>query len=532
MSAHDATLPRLCQTMTDLPVKINCRPTAWLAAVLITVAIVGLHFYFLFHAGGFCGDEVNVINLAGSHSLAYMTRDSFPILLPLLIKGWSALGLADSDLHLRCLGMLIGLGIPGALWLAAWTARRAPPLIGLTLFGLSGTAIFWEDYLRAYGLGSVLIVLTLSAMCFLLGKPTWWRTGILSFVAVLSVQALYPNAVFFASMGLGGWLVCWLRKDKGTALKIFTAGLLAGISLLPYWGSVLKWQQSTVIRPGFSFIAAADNFKTLAAFPLPQYVWVWVLLGVAVAGLGVAAFLRPPPQFVRSGDRMTPGELQVFAGTTLLAALAGYLGFLYFAALITSPWYFLPLLALGAICFDLGVPLTGLPRLLRTVVFGVLIATAGIAIPFAARNLDCRFTNVDLLAKRLMKEVSPQDYVVVTPWYLGISFDRYYQGAAAWDTLPPVADHSTYRFDLVPVANETARASQPVLDHIAHTLQAGHRVWIVGWMRVPAPGRRAASETGRFIAEHSQSFEAVDLKIKGPTSDYEDESLLRATGWK
>jgi hypothetical protein len=139
---------------------------------------------------------------------------------------------------------------------------------------------------------------------------------------------------------------------------------------------------------------------------------------------------------------------------------------------------------------------------------------------------------VDLVAKRLMKEASPQDYVVVTPWYLGISFDRYYQGAAAWDTLPPVADHSTHRFDLAQTATQNSRASQPVLERIASTLQAGHRVWIVGWMRVPSPGRVAATEEGRFIAEHSRSFEKLDLKIPGQISDFEEAFLLQASGWK
>ncbi len=154
-----------------------------------------------------------------------MTQDSFPILLPVLINAWAALGLAGSDLSLRGLGTLIGLGIPGALWLAAWAGRRAPPLISLSLLGLNATAIFWGDSLRAYGLGSLGIVLALAAMCGLLEKPTWRRTGILSLAAVLSVQALYQNAFLFASIGLGGWLVCWLRKDKAAALKILTAGL-------------------------------------------------------------------------------------------------------------------------------------------------------------------------------------------------------------------------------------------------------------------------------------------------------------------
>ena len=522
--------------MTDSnpPLKKSFLPQPeWTAAICITVIAILLHIFFLFHAGGFCGDEVNVINLAGGHSLAFMARDSFPILMPLLVKGWAAMGLASSDLDLRLLCILIGLGLTGALWLATWTGRRAPPLLGLTLFGLSGTAIFWEDYLRAFGLGSLLIVLVLSAMCFLLEKPTWRRTVILSVMAALSVQALYQNAVFFASIGLGGWMVCLLRKDKATALKISAAGLAAAISLLPYWGCVLRWQQAAAaIRPGFSFVAAADNLNTITAFPLPQYVWTWKLLGLVVVGLGAAVFFRPAQRSVRPVGRLTSAELQLFAGTTLLAALTGYFIFLFFASLITSPWYFLPLMALGAVCFDLGLPLTALPRLFRVVIWGVLIATVGVAVPFAVRDLNCRFTNVDLVSKRLMKEISPQDYVVVTPWYLGISFNRYYKGAAIWDTLPPVADHSTYRFDLIQAATENSGASQPVLDHIANTLQSGHRVWIVGLMSIPSLGGRAASEAGRFIAEHSRSFEQIHLNIHGQINDYEDESLLLAGGWK
>jgi hypothetical protein len=505
----------------------------WLGAALITAAVVGLHVLLLFHAGGFCGDEVQVINLAGTHSLSRMTHDSFPVLLPLVISGWSALGLGGSDFNLRLLGLLIGLGVVGALWVAAWTARRQPPLLSLIFFGLNGAAVFWTGYLRAYGLGTLLILLTLAAMSGLLARPTWRRTGGLTVAAVLSVQTLYPNAVFFAGICLAGWLVCWLRKDRSTAVKIFGAALLAAASLLPDLASIWKWQTATaVIRPGFSFTAVLDNLHTVLAFPLPQYVWIWLLLGLATLGLGVAAFFESPP-VARSGERMTPQELKIFAGAILFFSLSGYLVFLYFAALITSPWYFLPLMALAATCFDLGIPLTSPPRLARTVIGGILIGTTVLAIPFAVRDLNCRFSNMDLVASRLMREISPQDYIVVTPWHLGISFNRYYHGAAAWDSLPPLADHSTYRFDLLPAsADEKARAVQSVLRRLTDTLQNGHRVWIVGWMSIPAPGRKAATEEGRLLAEHSRSFEAVDLKIKGQTSDYEDVVLLRASGWQ
>jgi hypothetical protein len=506
----------------------------WIAAILVTVAIAALHAYFWAHAGGLWRDEVNVVNLAGTDSLSWMTRDSFPVLLPLLIKGWSALGLGGSDGSLRLEGVVTGLGLAGALWLAAWTGRRSAPLLSLVLLGLNGTIIFWSDSLRAFGLGSVLIVLALGALCWLLEKPTWTRAAILAAAASLSVQALYQNAVLVAALAFGGWLVCWFRRDRKTAGKILLAGVAAALSLLPYWGCVAKWSTATnVVRPGFSWMAATGNFNTVAAFPLPQFVWIWKALWLLVVVLGVAAFFRRPRESAARTGCLTAAEARVLAGGILLASLAGYLCFLYFAALITEPWYFLPLFALAAVCFDLGIAIDPLPRIGRVILFGGVAATSVIAIVFGLRDLNCRLTNIDLVAGYLRQNLAPQDYVVVTPWYMGITFDRYYRGPAPWDTLPPIADHSTHRFDLLPAStNAAAQAMQPVYDHIAGTLQGGHRVWVVGSMSLPPPGRKAHTQESQFIADHSQSFISVDLKLKGQTSDFEEASLLRADGWK
>jgi len=170
---------------------------------------------------------------------------------------------------------------------------------------------------------------------------------------------------------------------------------------------------------------------------------------------------------------------------------------------------------------------------LRTVSIAVLLGTVGAAIPFALRDLNCRFSNMDIVADRLAREADPNDYIVVTPWHFGISFSRYYHGPAKWDTLPPIADHTSYRFDLLPkTATEKDQAEQPVLDRIQQTLHDGHRIWVVGWMSVPPQGKTAASTEARFIAAHSQEFKVIDLKLPGATSDYEDVSLLQATGWK
>jgi hypothetical protein len=48
--------------------------------------------------------------------------------------------------------------------------------------------------------------------------------------------------------------------------------------------------------------------------------------------------------------------LPLFAGVTLLTAIAGFGGFLWFAALNTERWYFLPLTAVAAAGIEIGLP--------------------------------------------------------------------------------------------------------------------------------------------------------------------------------
>src|SRR5277367_3222499 len=143
----------------------------WLAAFAISGMIVWLHIYFLMHAGGFWRDEVNLLNLSARNSLNEMSKDSFPVLMPLLVRIWSTIGFGHSEMGLRLFGTLIGLGLPAALWFAAWKIKRSPPLLGLSLLALNSTLIVFGDSMRAYGLGSLLIVLTTAAAWLFLEKP-------------------------------------------------------------------------------------------------------------------------------------------------------------------------------------------------------------------------------------------------------------------------------------------------------------------------------------------------------------------------
>jgi hypothetical protein len=602
------------------------RQPEWILALAASLAVVWLHFFFLRHAGGFWRDEVNLINLAGRHSLTEMSKDSFPVLMPLLVSGWTAIGLGQNDLSLRLLGILIGLALPAALWLAAWKIRRAPPLLGLVLLALNGTLIQFGDSLRAFGLGSLTILLTTAAACLFLRNPTWPRAGWLTALAVLSVQALYQNAVFIAAICFGAWAVCARQKNWRAAAKIFVVAATSAASLLPYWSHIVSMPDAAAsLRTGFDPGLVKINLDNAMGFPLAQYLWVWGFLVVAVVVCAGATLLRrqpetgeartepgllisrstlavavatvfgflwfaalpksrwyfwlflllivagldsnrlfkryfrravtdtkPPTRGVSANDAVTE-DLPLFAGVTLLTAIAGFAGFLWFAALNTEPWYFLPLMALAAVCYEIGLPLSG--RHARAAVFGFAVTTLFGAVYFARDDLGQRFTNLDLVAQRLTAEAGPDDFIIVTPWYCGITFDRYFKSSTPWDTLPPLKDHSMHRYDLVRAQMETHDAIGPVLAQMGATLQSGHRVWVVGRIDIPAPGKPlppdlpppplkysrwsdqpynrnwVAQATG-FLSNHSRQFQQVYYSTNANVNFTENMQLSMAEGWQ
>ena len=60
-----------------------------------------------------------------------------------------------------------------------------------------------------------------------------------------------------------------------------------------------------------------------------------------------------------------------------------------------------------------------------------------------------RQTNIDLIAAQLREQAGPNDLILVYPWYCGITFNRYYHGAAPWTTLPALSDPRIHRYDLL-----------------------------------------------------------------------------------
>ena len=531
------------------------RQPGWMTAILITLIIVGFHFYFLLHAGGFWRDEVNLINVAGHHSIGEMAKDSFPVLMPMLVKLWCAIGLNQSDVALRFLGTLIGLGSVAALWLAAWTARRSPPLVSLTLFGLNSTVISFGDSIRAYGLGSVMIALMMAVTWMFLKQPSWKRAAVVAMLAVLSVQSLYHDAVLVGAICLGAAAVCVRRKNWRATIQILAAGAMAAISLMPYVPNFVAGRETAVVlRTGILWPHFFSDLTTDLGFPWRQYLYIWGLLALlAIVGAGLS--MRRSLSAAEKPDTISPDEANLFAGTTLFLAVGGFVFFLWLTAMPGQPWYFLPIMILSAMCFDAVCSI--LPGRARILLLMGVIATAVISLPVARRDLDYRLTNIDTWSRGLTAEAAREDFILITPWFYGITFDHYFSGTTSWTTIPPLTNHSAHSYDLVRIEIQQTNVMQPVLEKIAATLRSGRRVWLLAPVDLfkipvagtpppadlpPAPLPRSgwaddpysivwSMQAMQFLSSNSRSFGLVN----NPDTNRhiaENMELFLAEGWK
>ncbi len=169
--------------------------------------------------------------------------DSFPILWPLVLRGWVALGLGATDFGLRVLGLTVGLGVLAMLWWTAWRLGHGIPMVSLLLFAASPTTLQVGDSLRGYGCGVVLMLFVLNSIWRVVDKPRLGRIAVAAVAAVLSVQALYYNSVILFALGMGGVAVGLHRRASSAIVVMLGIGGLAAASLLPYLGAMIRVQR-------------------------------------------------------------------------------------------------------------------------------------------------------------------------------------------------------------------------------------------------------------------------------------------------
>src|SRR5262245_51514513 len=453
------------------------RYSDWIAAALVTLCAAYLHVLFFLNSGGLWRDEANFVNLSLLPSLSEvwhnLPHDSCPILMHLVVRAWSAAGFGNTDPSLRVLGLYVGLFLLLAFWLASWAMHKGAPLLAVTLAGLNVTMVRAGDSVRGYGLGSALVVLALAVIWRLSCRPSLATFSCAVAVAVLSVQSLYQNAFLLFAACCAGFVLCAVERRWRDTLPIFAVGVAAAVSLLPYIPLTIHAQDWYIImKTGFRFSRGWKQLSVATGSPLPVFTWVWVALWIGALAVATCVL------FWRRGRLLEHVRgLILFAGINLVLGAAGYALFLKLSGYPTQPWNYVPLMAFSAVCLE-AIFFTAW-RWTRPAAMIFAALTISTTLLFGVPAVKCRQTNVDLIAADLSTEVAPNDYVIVHPWYCGVTFNRYYKGAAPWTTLPPLGDHALQRYDLLKAKMQTKDPIAPVLDRIASTLQSGNSVWLV-----------------------------------------------------
>jgi hypothetical protein len=530
----------------------------WIAACLLTALALFLHVSRFQHAGGLWRDEAAAVGLATQPTLGEVYRtfphEAFPLLFPLAIRTWAAVT-GGSDAALRAFGLLVGIGILGALWWNAWSLRRSPPLLSLALLGGSPALLQFGDAIRGYGLGTLFLLLAFGGLAAVIGggagvAAPGRRIGAL-LAALLAAHCLIPDWALLAALGLAAALsLLWLGRRRD-AILVLGGGLAVALSLLPYAGPLLAAREWNAVVTSPSPVgprALLGGLAEVAGAPLPAVKWVW-LLALALAALGGIRAL------VSRGPEGEPGRgLALFGLLAILLGSAGCFAFLAVLRYDPRPWYYLPLLALLASAGDLLLAGLGSSPGRRLAVAVGTLALGVLLFPPARGAAVERQTNVDLVAGIVARAAAPGDLVLVNPWYNGISFARYYHGRAPWLTLPEITDHRFHRYDLLKARMASPRSIDDVEEALGATLAAGHRVWVVGGLHLPKPGRRPpvlppapgsrwgwfdvpyavtwSQQTGVFLGEHATGVQAVDVPVSDSVSAYERLRLLVFDGWR
>jgi hypothetical protein len=360
---------------------------------------------------------------------------------------------------------------------------------------------------------------------------------------------MYQNAVLLLAICLAAAIVCLRGARIKAAVGVVLVGLAAALSLALYLPSIAAAHDwGVIVRSPVSTQRLLDVLGQALGCGSVATVWLWSGLAILSCWVAIRALLsrkRQPAARAKS-------DLALFCATVLVSAGAMYFMALKASQLYVMPWYYVPLAVIVAPALDATAWLISTTDRWRIIRLAVVLAIAcTMAIP-GWRQSHERWTNIDVVASKIGEHAVAGDVVVLNPFWLGITFQRYYKGPAKLVTIPPLEDVRIARYDLVKAAMARPGALDPALEAIAKALQSGHHVWWVAGIPLgphktptvlpPAPLPDSgwdigpylfgwARQAAYFLESHCLQADQVDVRVSGLVADYENVVLMSVSGW-
>lgn len=515
--------------------------------VAATALALHLSFRFATEAGPLWRDEASAVHLATlphfSDVLRALSVESMPAFYPTLLRLWAFVGLAEQDSALRFLGLLVAIATVAAVWMSARAMAVAVPLLTLVVFDLHGAVLQTEGAVKPYGVGAVLAIAMFAGVWRVASAPGVGAIVWTSAAAVLAVNTLYQNLPLLAAFCVAAVASRAVEHDRRGIIRVGVVALIGAGSLVPYVPVIAKSQDwralihadNTVRQLGTRLLdIGSDWSRTVLA--------VWAVTCVVCVIVAVGR--------LRANTDLDRGRL-VYVTVTAIGCPVALLAFFKSASANLEPWHVASLIAISALCLDAILAWT---RLLRALRGGLAVLAAVALVPISSSWVGVRQTNVDLLATFIATTGHEGDIVVLNPWFLGLTFTRYYRGRAPWITIPPIQDVRIHRYDLVKEQMRNAETMVPVYRAMQTALRSGHRVWLVGGAQFlppdqppeilpPAPlaptgwqhppyYRAWSRGVGRFVQAHAVNVTVAPVKSDQAIWRTEGAILMVAHGWR
>jgi hypothetical protein len=465
----------------------------WLTPVALagSVAALGLRVLAMTSAGPLWRDEACSASTAGVASFAdfwsRLALDSFPLLWQLLLRVWTTVLWNGGDAAIRTLGLVIGAALVPALW---WTSRALGVVpLASTLAALTPLLVMWSGVQsRAYGLAVVLLALLTGVLWRVVERASLARIAGATVIGLLAVHTTYHLPVMLAALLAGVAAVGLVRRDRGLVVIALGIGTVCAASLLAYAGTLARTREySKVVYANVTLDSVARGLRIALAPGGALGVAVVVAATVccaygAIVALRVLGEARTrDARVAQVARRRDPAaEAVLFAATAGIVAVLAQGPFLLSLRFLVQPWYYSTVVVVLAIALDVVLQRTLLPERLRTAGLAALAVLLAVAVVPSATAVAQRQSNLDLVAAYLKQNARPGDLIVVYPWHYGVSFQRYYDGAVPFMTVPDIEGHDHYRYDQLAELMRDPERIKPGFRRIFQTLQTGGGVWVVG----------------------------------------------------
>jgi hypothetical protein len=460
------------------------RPEYGIAALLTLGAIV-LHVVLWANVGDPWRDEVNSIAVASSPTWSAtwdaMRYDSFPFLYFALLRIWTGV-FGDAAVSLRALGLCLGLGGLGAFW---WLGRRmhaGPPLLILAMVAMSAALIRYGDANRAYGLALITAALMLGTIWSLLFDCSKKNIAFAAIACLAATHSNYQNSLLLLGIGSAAILASAINRRWRSAACIAAICATTALTMAIYL-PIVSFTKSMMILFPWS-ISVHDIIGVFGETVSNGYgdwqKWIWlaaILVGLTIALLSLFIAIEQPASTARS-DAMTRS---LFVLMVIPILMVTFTVFMIWSDYAVRPWYLLGLMLVLVAVIEAGVAaLPEPPRAMRLILPALALL---IGIPAAANapaELKRRATNMPDLITAIEREGGPHDLVIITEWYVGLTFNHLYKGNKPWMTIPDMGRHSVHRMDILKARMMDGQGVSRELEQITRTLQSGNRVFVIG----------------------------------------------------